>query len=70
MGNVDIATGVVGGRCLNITACPVSLHTKSGFNETMGINRSREAKEESVSDERFGDHREYEGRQDQPSRRE
>ena len=40
----------------------------------MGINRSREAKEESVSDERFGDHRgdhrEYEGRQDQPSRRE
>ena len=60
MGDVDIAAGVGGGRSLNITACPVSLNTKSGCNETMGINRSREAKEEGVSDERLGDHREYE----------
>lgn len=61
MGNVDIPTGLVGGRPLSVIACPVALNAKSGTNESMGINRSCEAKEEGVGDERFGDHREYEG---------
>jgi len=61
LGNVDIATGLGGARSLNVIACPLALNTKSGGNESMGINRSREAKEEGVSDERLGDHRQYEG---------
>ena len=61
MGNVDVATGVGSGWPLNVAACPVALNTKSGLNETVGINRGREAKEEGVSEERLGDHGQYEG---------
>jgi hypothetical protein len=60
LGNVDIATGLSGARVLNVAACPVAINTKSGGNESMGINRSREAKEDG-SDERLGDHRQYKG---------
>lgn len=61
LGNVDSATGAGGGRALNVTACRVALNTQSGVNSSMGINRSREAKEEDESDERIGDHRQYKG---------
>ncbi len=60
MGDVDIATGFGSGRALNVVACRSVFNTKRGRNDSMSINRSREAQEEGVSDERLGDHCQYE----------
>ena len=46
MSDVYIATGLGGGRALNIVSCEVSFDAESRSNASMGIDGGRQSKEE------------------------